>query len=101
MTTVVYDAENCIIDMHGHAGAGEYGHDIVCAGLSALWYALKTTASAQRESLLPIILEAPGDVRMTFRPTADGRIIMDTIANGLEALSIEYPEHVKFRKIGG
>ena len=41
MTRVLYEPGKPALTFSGHAGAGEYGHDLVCAALSILQYTLR------------------------------------------------------------
>ena len=43
MIRVSYETGNHCMTMDGHAGAGEYGHDIVCAAASILMHTLEAT----------------------------------------------------------
>ncbi|MEA4883081.1 MAG: ribosomal-processing cysteine protease Prp [Clostridia bacterium] len=88
--------------VRGHAGAAEYGSDIVCAGVSALAIAAANglakhagarvaVRSARRGGTLEcVILECrSGDVRTR----ADA--ILETMISGITAIAHEYPDHVR------
>ena len=44
MTTIIYEPEGPAVEFIGHAGAGLYGSDPVCAALSILMYTLIAAA---------------------------------------------------------
>ncbi len=86
MTRVRYDPAAPEMEFSGHAGAGAYGKDPVCAALSMLMYTLLEALPAEEtERYL-----ADGSCRV--RGGAAGTY--EVIAAGLRLLAAEYPEHV-------
>lgn len=96
------DGRLCGFRAAGHAGAGDYGRDIVCAAVSALTQtavnALETVAGVQAtpaidtqagvlECLLPPGLEAEQ------AHTAD--IVLRTVTQGLMDIQTAYPKYVR------
>lgn len=98
MITVTYNKADCELTIKGHAGAGEYGHDLVCAAMSALWYTIRKAAQSRVDSA---IYEAPGDSEARLKPTHEAHIIMDTVVNGIECIAEEFPENIKLIRTGG
>ena len=88
--------------LRGHAGAGEYGQDLVCAGASAL--ALAAARGAEelfRRGYLarrPRVRLGSGSITVIAVPGSRGRERtrqhFDTVYWGLEQLAELYPEHV-------
>ncbi|MCR5577219.1 MAG: ribosomal-processing cysteine protease Prp [Oscillospiraceae bacterium] len=102
MTRIVYDPAQLRLEMEGHAGAGVYGQDPVCAALSMLGMTLEKRVSELAESCFPTLSRAPGRFLVVCRPEAGAeaqcREIFETVAAGLALLSEEKPEHVSFRR---
>ncbi|WP_283650851.1 ribosomal-processing cysteine protease Prp [Ileibacterium valens] len=69
----------------GHAGYADVGTDIVCAGISALYETL----------CLKIEETAPGLIQINPLDM-DYRLMLETIASGMEQIARQYPEYVEF-----
>ena len=107
MTQIRMNWEDLTLKCSGHAGGGEKGSDIVCAGISALSYALLNTlrdAEARgRTRLIWKADEEAGEMRMQAIPysgyiaevTAYYRVIM----NGYKAIAENYPENIKIGEV--
>ena len=86
----------------GHAGAGRWGKDLVCAAASILTYTAAATAGQlYREGKLktpPHIRLFPGDalVEMEACPETEG--LMDVIRNGYTMLALRYPQFVRLEE---
>ena len=88
--------------MTGHAGFGEYGEDIVCAGVSAL--AITTVNSIEKlGGYQPIVdvdeveggylyVEVVGDVTKVQAQTT--QILLNSLLLGLEGIQEEYPNYL-------
>ena len=88
--------------MTGHAGFGEYGEDIVCAGVSAL--AITTVNSIEKLGVYqPIVdvdeveggylyVEVVGDVTKVQAQTT--QILLNSLLLGLEGIQEEYPNYL-------
>jgi len=88
-----------ILTVTGHAEHGDApGHDIVCAGVSALYVAL--AESAARDGALSEHLEGADAKRLKLYPTRAARHYLRMFRVGLEALAREYPECVAERSGG-
>lgn len=98
MIRVSYDTDEHCMVMEGHAGAGEYGHDIVCAAASILMHTLEAAAMDSQSTLQPVISKHRGYARIQCTPTARNKRrcedIYRTIFRGYELLAQQYPEHV-------
>lgn len=92
----------------GHAGAGEYGKDLVCAAATMLAYTLgQTVCQMQQDGQLetdPIIHIAEGDADISIHPKAECREVCDAsvrvIRCGAECLAGSFPENVRVHYIG-
>ena len=102
MTRIVYEPAELRLRMEGHAGAGAYGEDPVCAALSMLSMTLERRLSELAEHCFPAISRAPGCFRAACSPeeayAGQCRECFETVAAGLELLAEERPEHVRFRR---
>lgn len=95
MTAVVFD---------GHASAGNYGSDIVCASASMLAYtlaeAVKKRGARGMFTCEPIVALSPGSARIVFAPQREYvdelGVIVDVIADGYRMLAASYPDNVQF-----
>lgn len=95
----------CSLAFRGHAGAGPYGADLVCAGVSAL--AITAAKGAQRLFDRGDLLRRPrvdvrsGRITVIAVPKEPGRVrlrqMFDTVCAGVEVLAQLYPEYVEFR----
>ena len=89
------------ITVEGHAGQAPIGHDIVCAGVTALVGALGATIEANRDKWISRELTVDsGIARVSVSPkpenTAYCDAIFDTIACGFEQIAVLYPDFVKY-----
>jgi uncharacterized protein YsxB (DUF464 family) len=97
------------LKLHGHAGAAPYGQDLVCAGVSALVYAL---AQRLQELEQKGALEAPPNIQLgsgeaQISAVAKGGYEAEVaedfrlIESGLKFLETHYPERISLvRSIG-
>ena len=82
----------------GHAGAGEKGNDLVCAGASTLGYTLVTVAKCSEEYHPEIhVTDAEIDVQLHTENVGDmcrALTAMDTVFIGYLMMAAQYPENV-------
>ena len=103
MTRVYYEPENYRLMIRGHAGAGQFGEDLVCAGISTLGWTL-IRAALMRDDYHAAYRADDGtgviDVRCEPEETAREacRVMFETIAGGLELIADMEPEHVTFER---
>lgn len=102
MTRIGYDREGLRLTMEGHAGAGIYGEDPVCAALSMLMMTLQRRMEDRAEKAQPTFSRGPGRFEIQCDPE-DGaealcRESFDTVAAGLALLAENRPEFVSFRQ---
>lgn len=87
----------------GHAGAGKYGQDIVCAAVSCLMQTLANEVEeAARAELLALGVVSHGDgwMKVEVMPNTGGTCDMveawvEFVQDGLDALAESYPENVE------
>lgn len=90
------------VKAEGHAGAGEYGQDIVCAAVSVLLQTLANKVTeAARAGLLAVGVVAHGDgwMKVEMTPTDQTQDMADAwvelVQDGIDALAESYPENVE------
>ena len=86
----------------GHAGAGKYGKDIVCAAVSCLMQTLANEVEeAARAGLVALGAVAHGEgwMRVEVTPTREScntvEAWVELVQDGLDALAESYPENVE------
>lgn len=83
--------------IRGHAEAAPHGHDIVCAGVSAIVFALLgyLERHAQNDTYPPEI--SPGNVEIFCVTDDQGTAAaFETAIIGLEQLALHHPQNVEF-----
>lgn len=90
------------VKAEGHAGAGEYGQDIVCAAVSVLLQTLANeVVEAARAGLLAVGVVAHGDgwMKVEMTPTDQTQDMVEAwvelVQDGIDALAESYPENVE------
>ena len=91
-------------EFDGHAGAAEYGEDIVCAGLSTLGIttvnAIETFAA--KEGTYEEDASKDGYIRLMLKePNHDTQLLIDSMILGLTYLEQQYPQYVRLKRKGG
>ena len=94
------------VKAEGHAGAGKYGSDIVCAAVSVLMQTLANEVEeAARARLLALGVVAHGDgwMKVEVMPNDDGTCDMveawvKFVQDGLDAIAQSYPDHVQLEE---
>ena len=97
------EAEGCALRLRGHAGSGEPGHDLICAGVSALVLALREELlylEGRGDLHLRSLRLEPGDAELLWEP-APGKeaaaAAFDTVLRGLRLLERLFGEYVEVR----
>ena len=89
MTRVRYEPTIPALEMDGHAGAGEYGRDPVCAALSILLFTLLDANDAATAHF------ADGYARISGGRKRDYALM----ARGARLLAENYPQYVGYEEI--
>ncbi len=79
------------LTLRGHADYGPPGRDIVCAGVSALVYALAGYLT-NREEVSELVME-PGYVTVAAKGPSPA---LEVVCTGLRQLAAAYPQCVRF-----
>ena len=88
----------------GHAGAGEYGYDIVCSAVSALTISTANSIEALTDSeIREEAAEDGGFLRVMLTPeTADdpgAQLLLRALKLGISQMADSYPENLRVRNI--
>lgn len=83
------------IEVIGHAGQSEPGHDIVCAGVSALIQTLAASIDSLTDDDLDCML-APGVfILKTKDLSAESRLLVDSFFVGICGVAEAHPDYIK------
>ena len=103
MTKIFYSPETYRLEAVGHAGAGTKGNDLVCAGITTLM-ATAVAALEKKEIRTQVVAEEDtGEMEIRADPgiaqVVIARVILDTVAAGLEEMARAHPENVRVQRI--
>jgi len=107
MTIVTYNRSEHEISVSGHAGAGPYGRDIVCAAASMLSYMLEDYAENTEEANGSVYRSGPEaafKVKLDpeyLRAEHDCEVVLDLMARGYQMLADEYPDFINYEEVKG
>lgn len=93
MTTIRIDKDFLSVSAKGHACWDDTGHDVVCAALSMLMYALCAFAEGNGGASF----EEDDLMRVEFPVCEDDYLFggFDALCEGLRMLADRYPDHVR------
>ena len=97
-------AEGMELEACGHAEHGAIGHDIVCAGVSALLYSLAGYLEEQckKHPMSHVeMTEAPGRLYLRTRQVQEDETAFAVIAAGVRLIERAFPESVSFTPWSG
>lgn len=99
MIEICYDG-GCCLCVRGHAGQAPVGHDIVCAGVSALTVALAESAERRRGKCIVLDIKIEkGNARVCAVPRAEYAselaAAFDTAMCGFKHIGRAYPEYLR------
>lgn len=103
MIQVIYYRKYNRLAMTGHAGAADYGHDLVCASASMLAYTLAVNVANMADHgqvRQPITKLSDGEAEISCNPKSNLKntvtLVFDTICAGFELLANEHPENITY-----
>lgn len=101
MIEVTYYRRHHRLTAVGHAGSGRAGHDLVCAGVSALVLTLASNVASlvtQENVRRHVLRVKEGDAWISCVPGPKMQevvtLIFDTVCSGFELLQTLYPENI-------
>lgn len=91
------------VEMSGHAEAGPYGHDIVCAAVSALSIGTVNSLSEIAEIPVKVVSAEDSGGYLKFTIPSDisqkqmetGQVLLQSLLLSLKSIEDEYSEYVK------
>lgn len=82
------------IEINGHAGFAEKGKDIVCAGVSALFFCLLESLE-ELSNTVKEIKDIDGYIRLdVINPDYNAVLLIHAAMLGFKKIAEEYPDHV-------
>ena len=104
MIKIVYNIQENAVSIEGHAHSAEYGHDLVCAAVSALALTLATNVEYMQmhgavEDSVINLAEGHAEIRCTAKGseyTASIKQMFVHICVGFEVLSEQYPKFITY-----
>lgn len=103
MIHVIYHRSYNRVTIQGHANSGDFGHDLVCAGVSALSLTLAANVGNLRDCRMvrqPIVELKPGDAVIEGKPIprhkATAELVFQTVCVGFEVLASKYPQYISY-----
>lgn len=102
MTTIHMDWKRMELTAEGHAGAGERGEDIVCAGISAIMTCLGQYLLRYEHRMRPELTLKSGVSRIRARPVIGWRrkakAAFRQALDGLMITAECYPDHARIKE---
>lgn len=103
MIKAIYYRRYNRLTIEGHANSGEPGHDLVCAGVSALAYTLAANVGNMEANDLirnPIVKLESGRAEISCEPKRRAGAfvsrIFEAICVGFEMLDRDYPQYISY-----
>ena len=103
MIEVIYYREKNRVSISGHAFSGEAGHDLVCAGVSALAYTLAANVGnmeeqGQVEDVKVKLDKGHGVIRCSAVEGCEAMVrrIFEAVCVGFELLSANFPKNISY-----
>lgn len=104
MIEITYHRKHHGVTVRGHAKSGEFGHDLVCAAVSALVLTLAANVQdlvdSDRTDDYTIRLES-GAAEVSCVPKDNIRevttLVLDSICYGMAMLEALYPENIRYQ----
>lgn len=82
------------ITVDGHAGYAEAGHDIVCAGVSALTQTLAASLEEFTNDRITHV-QHDGHMRLDYKNLSEqGQLLVDSFFMGICGIANAYPEYL-------
>lgn len=103
MVSITYSPKEGFLNIKGHAGSGEPGHDLICAAVSALCHTLE--ANLQHLDGIGFLADyhaeiKPGKAKFVFKAAEGNQAVVrntvNNIAVGFEILAQKAPENVRY-----
>ena len=97
MTTVTLEPNR--LSVVGHAGYGNVGYDIVCAGISTLVFTLKESLELYTSDCVEFFI-ADGKVIASWSELSEkGALLLNSFITGALLLANDYPDNIKVQTL--
>ena len=103
MIEVIYYREKNRVSIRGHAFSGEAGHDLVCAGVSALAYTLAANVGnmedqGQAKEVKINLDKGHGVIRCKAVEGCEDMVrrIFEAVCVGFEVMAINFPKNISY-----
>ena len=92
----VYYQDNLPVGLKvkGHAGAGPYGHDLVCAAVSSI---IVGGFNSFNENDIDSSLLKDGEAEIYIKQNNESIVIMNTIITQLKTIEEAYPKNISIK----
>ncbi len=101
MTTITYKPGEYSLEISGHSGYAAAGKDIVCAGISTLFFTLVEVAARAGLPEKPRVWMGDGEAGVTVKPDPEHRekidAVFETVVTGMKLMAEKFPEYVSFK----
>lgn len=101
MIEISVNMKEYCVEVKGHANSAPKGEDIICAGISALFYTLyevlyQNKEMLEKKSLKSIMVDGEGTIYCKPKKEYEGNVQMMylTVLTGLELMAKNYPEYI-------
>jgi len=96
ITTI--DDEILKIRVSGHAYSGEPGHDLVCAGVSAVTIGALNSLREVETAFKVKVNEGLVEIIPLYRPSYENKIVMEVLITSLKTIAESYGKYVQIRE---
>lgn len=107
MIKVTYHRNYHRVTVEGHANSGEAGHDLVCAGVSALTYTLAANVAHMADSgqvRIESMVLSSGKAEISCKPVSRFKgtvgLVLQAVCVGFEILAHDYPQYIRYEILG-
>ena len=107
MIKVTYHRNFHRVTVEGHANSGEPGHDLVCAGVSALAYTLAANVAHLADNghvRIESMELSPGKAEISCKPRSGARatvgMVFQAVCVGFEILAKDYSQYIQYEILG-
>lgn len=99
--SIEYKGKNLVgLTIKGHAGAGAYGHDLVCAATSAVTFGALNAIDDIDSSFDYEIEQEDGYVKLTPKgPISEhDQVVLETLILQLKTIEASYPQSIEIKE---
>ncbi len=93
----VKDEINSIV-IKGHAYSGEPGHDLVCAGVSAITIGALNSLQDVDTSFQTKVADGLVEIMPLYRPSVENKIVLNVLITSLKTIAASYGDYIKIHE---